>query len=97
MGYLSEREMLIQCKGGLLEVLLFMVLVNDCGLSDSTSNENQLSLKYVDDSSVIESIDLKTQLAHNQNRQKPDNFRSRTGHISPLKSFTVIPKNPIYQ
>ena len=70
MGYLSEREMLIQCKGGLLEVLLFMVLVNDCGLSDSTPNENQLSLKYVDDSSVIESIDLKTQLAHNQNRQK---------------------------
>ena len=97
MGYLSEREMLIQCKGGLLEVLLFMVLVNDCGLSDSTPNENQLSLKYVDDSSVIESIDLKTQLAHNQNRQKPDNFRSRTGHISPPKSFTVIPKNPIYQ
>ena len=74
MGYLSEREMLIQYKGvksskrilpgggpqgGLLEVLLFMVLVNDCGLSDSTPNENQLSLKYVDDSSVIESIDLK--------------------------------------
>ena len=97
MGYLAEREMLIQYKGersdkrtlpgggpqgGLLGALLFIVLVNDCGLKTSPEN-NLLNLKYVDDMSVLEPIDLRKQLTLNENRETPDNFRARTGHKLP--------------
>ena len=39
-----------------------------------------LHLKYVDDLSVLESINFKSQLSDNHEREQPDNYRSRTGH-----------------
>ena len=58
-----------------------MVLVNDCATSTSPKNViTRYTLKYVDDLSVLESINLKFQLSDNHEREQPDNYRSRTGH-----------------
>ena len=76
---------------------MFIVLVNDCGIS-SIPNQitnthtttyskkhapKKLHLKYVDDLSELEAINLKQQLIADDNRSRPDNFRARTGHILP--------------
>ena len=81
-------------QGALLGLLLFLVLVNDVGF-ESQSDEtgeiisskrrvkelNELHLKFVDDLTLAESIDMKTQLTpvSVQDRTQPDTFHERTG------------------
>ena len=62
-------------QGALLGLFLFLVLINDVGFSKQSNNArelatskrrvhdlNELHLKYVDDLSIAESINMKTQL-----------------------------------
>ena len=47
-------------------------------------------MKYVDDVTLAESIDLKTKLAHaDEDRPQPDNFHIRTGHTLPAEQSEV--------
>ena len=82
-------------QGALLGLLLFLVLINDVGFEDQ-SNENgeiitckrrvktynELHLKYVDDLTLAEAINMKSQMNHIpvQDRPQPDTFHERTGH-----------------
>ena len=93
MGYLKDRQMVMRYRGeesskmalpgggpqeGLLGALLFIVLVNDCGLSSVSINNPQPDnkpkkqilathhLKYVDDLSLLETINLRKQLVVNE-------------------------------
>ena len=52
---------------------------------------NQIHLKYVDDLSIAESIDMNTQLSHIpvNSRPQPDIFRARTGHVLNLHESKV--------
>ena len=75
-------------------LLLFLVLINDVGFADQSNNvgdvitsrrnfiaANQLHLKYVDDLSIAEAVTLKENVCPApDNRQRPDPYRSRTGH-----------------
>ena len=89
-------------QGTLLGLLLFLVLVNDVGF-DNQMNEvgevitskrrlkelNEIHLKYVDDLTIAETINMKEQLGYKppEHRPLPDNFHARTGHyLTPQKS-----------
>ena len=79
----------------LLGLLLFLVLINDAGFADQCNNvgdlitsrktfkaANQLHLKYVDDLSIAEAVILKDNvLPAPVDRQQPDPYRARTGHV----------------
>ena len=81
-------------QGALLGSLLFLVLVNDVGF-ESQSDEtgeiisskrrvkelNELHLKFVDDLTLAESIDMKTQLTpvSVQDKTQQDTYHERTG------------------
>ena len=92
-------------QGGLLGALLFVILVNDCGFAPQAETIGQtvtrpnkkpgnrnLHLKYVDDYTILESLNLNKQFQINPSRQQPDNFRSRTGHILPPEESQVYNK-----
>jgi hypothetical protein len=82
-------------QGTLLGLLLFLVLINDAGFADQCNNvgdlitsrknfkaANQLHLKYVDDLSIAEAVILKDNvLPAPVDRQQPDPYRARTGHV----------------
>ena len=88
-------------QGTLLGLLLFIRLINDLGFDDQ-SNEvgeiitckrrikelNLLHLKFVDDFSIAEAVNMRKQLSMLpvDSRPQPDNYHDRTGH-------TLEPRN----
>ena len=83
-------------QGTLLGLLLFIILINDLGFEDQSNNLGELitckrkikefnliHLKYVDDLTIAEAIDMKSQLSMVPvaTRPQPDNFHERTGHV----------------
>ena len=82
-------------QGTLLGLFLFLILINDVGFDGQANNTGELitakrnvkemniiHLKYVDDLTMAESIDMSNQLnsVPVTARPQPDDFRSRTGH-----------------
>ena len=82
-------------QGTLLGLFLFLVLINDVGFEGQTNKVgelatrrknfkqlNEIHLKFVDDLTLAEAIDLKSQLLDVpfKERPHPDNFHARTGH-----------------
>ena len=91
-------------QGTLLGLLLFLVLINDVGFEGQENNTgelitskrnmrvaNEIHLKYVDDLTLAEAINLPknvVSLADNE-RPQPDMFHARTGHVLPLDNSKV--------
>ena len=89
-------------QGTLLGLFLFLVLINDAGFEGQLNNAgematsrknmktvNQIHLKYVDDMSLAESVNLKDRLVSAPERQQPDNYHARTGLALPQGSSAV--------
>ena len=92
-------------QGTILALLLFIVLINDIGFEGQSNNAgdiitskrnmkiaNEIHLKYVDDLTLAEAIDLPTQLVEipPSERTLPDAFHARTGHVLPLKNSKLF-------
>ena len=86
-------------QGTLLGLLLFIILIHDLGYEGQVNNTgeeitsrknlktvNEIHLKYVDDLTYAESINLLDQLVPvpSDQRPLPDSFHARTGHVLPL-------------
>ena len=91
-------------QGTLLGLILFLVLINDAGFAHQdnkvgehvTSRKNfkaanLLHLKYVDDMTLAESINLKEALitVPESVRPLPDSYHARTGHALPAVNSEV--------
>jgi len=91
-------------QGTLLGLLLFIVLINDVGFDDQLNNAgeivtgkrnmkevNQIHLKYVDDLTLAEAINIPTKVEYipDSVREQPDNFHARTGHVLPVERSLV--------
>ena len=91
-------------QGTLLGLLLFIILINDIGFEGQTNNTgdiitsrknlkavNEIHMKYVDDLTMAESINLPAQLVPvpDDQRARPDNYHARTGHVLPLKNSRI--------
>ena len=91
-------------QGTLLGLLLFLVLINDAGFEGQTNNAgellttkrnmkavNNIHLKYVDDMTLAEAIDLSDKLVHvpASDRTLPDMYHARTGHVLPAQNSQV--------
>ena len=85
-------------QGTLMGLLLFLVLINDAGFEGQLNNAgelirskrnmknvNQIHLKYVDDLTLAEPINLAKQLdsVPASVRPMPDMYHARTGHVLP--------------
>ena len=107
MGFLSDRVMLVRYggettdtkplpgggpQGTLLGLLLFLILINDCGFVNNETKIGEtitepkrkfaspnLHTKYVDDLTILEAINLKDALVPNPDRPLPDPYHARTG------------------
>ena len=92
-------------QGTILALLLFLVMINDLGFDDQKNNAgelvtckrnlrlaNEIHLKYVDDFSLAESINLPEQLIKipDNERPQPDSYHARTGHVLPLDRSRVF-------
>ena len=92
-------------QGTILALLLFLVLVNDIGFANQVNNTgslatakrdlkifNEIHLKYVDDLTLAEAVNMPLQLtlANSRQRPLPDRFESRTGHILPQSHSRVF-------
>ena len=88
-------------QGTLLGLLLFLVMINDAGFEIQNNNAgelltckrnlkeaNRIHLKYVDDMTLAKSINLTEKLVSvpSADRQLPDSFHARTGHILPKQN-----------
>ena len=88
-------------QGTLLGLLLFIILINDLGFDGQENNAgeiitskrnmkvaNEIHLKYVDDLTLAEAIDLPKNLVTvpDDERPQPDMFHAKTGHTLPLKN-----------
>ena len=91
-------------QGTLLGLLLFLVLINDAGFQNPVNNTgellvsrkhlksaNEIHLKYIDDLTIAESINMSETLVHHQDTERslPDTFHSRTGHHLPQEASRV--------
>ena len=91
-------------QGTLLGLFLFLVLINEAGFDGQINNAgellttrknirraNQIHLKFVDDMTVAESINLpaKLQSIPESTRPLPDMYRARTGHALPPEKSVV--------
>ena len=78
-------------QGTILALLLFLILINDMGFSNQmkddavAKNLKEIHLKFVDDLSIAESIDLQKILLKvpDNVRTLPDTYQDRTCHILP--------------
>ena len=92
-------------QGTILALLLFIVLINDIGFEEQSNNAgdlitskrnmktaNVIHLKFVDDLTLAEAIDLPTQLVQipPSERTLPDTFHARTGHVLPPVNSKVF-------
>ena len=92
-------------QGTILALLLLLVLVNDIGFANQVNNTgslatakrdlkifNEIHLKYVDDLTLAEAVNMPLQLtlANSRQRPLPDRFESRTGHILPQSHSRVF-------
>ena len=79
-------------QGTLLGLLLFLVLINDCGFPEQPTEigkaitqpkrlfqPNSLHTKFVDDLFLLEALDLNVVLRESQNPVLPQSFHARTG------------------
>ena len=120
MGFLSERSMVVKYKGTtterkslpgggpqgtLLGLLLFLVLINDCGSGEHVKNIGEqitnkkdkftpqtFHAKYVDDLMIAESFNLEETLLPNPDRPFPDSYHSRLGQKLPEEKSVVYGK-----
>ena len=91
-------------QGTLLGLLLFLVLINDVGFDDQINNAgdlitskrnmrtaNEIHLKYIDDLTLAEAINLPEKLISvpESVRPMPDLFHARTGHTLPVQNSGV--------
>ena len=91
-------------QGTLLGLLLFLVIINDAGFEGQQNNAgelitskrnmknvNNIHLKYVDDMTLAEPINLAKQLVSipDNVRPMPDMYHARTGHVLPLGNSEV--------
>ena len=91
-------------QGTLLGLLLFLVLINDAGFTGQLNNAgelitskrnmklaNEIHLKYVDDMTLAETINLAEKLVEVpcNVRPMPDDYHARTGHILPDNTSLV--------
>ena len=90
-------------QGTFLALLLFIVLINDIGFEGQLNNVgevvtskrnmkmvNEIHLKYVDDLTVAEAINLPEKLVKDPDRPRPDCYNARTGHILPMENSNVF-------
>ena len=92
-------------QGTLLGLLLFLVLINDAGFEGQKNNTGELitsknnikaanviHLKYVDDLTLAESINLKDKLVSvaESDRPLPDSYHARTGHVLPPQNSQIF-------
>ena len=92
-------------QGTLLSLLLFLVLVNDIGFNDqkndageiATSKRNMkelnlIHLKFVDDLTLAESINLpeKLNILPESEIKRPETYHERTGHSLPESNSQVF-------
>ena len=85
-GATSTRKLLpgSSPQGAFLGILLFIIIFNGALLRPSVPRPNSLTLKYIDDLSVLVAINLKSSLINDPvDRVKPLNFNERTQHILP--------------
>ena len=91
-------------QGTLLGLLLFIVLINDVGFVGQENNVgelitnkrnmkkvNEIHLKYVDDLTLAEAINLPKNVVSlaDHERPQPDMYHARTGHALPLDNSNV--------
>ena len=91
-------------QGTLLALLLFIVMINDIGFEGQLNNAgdlitskrnmkvvNEIHLKYVDDLTMAEAINLPKQLVKvpANERPQPDHYHARTGHALPAENSRV--------
>ena len=91
-------------QGTLLGLLLFLVLINDAGFEKQMNNAgdlltcrrnmkvvNNIHLKYVDDLTLAEAINLSKKLVRvpDNERPLPDTYHARTGHVLPSGNSQV--------
>ena len=92
-------------QGTLLGLFLFLVLINDAGFEGQENNAgevltskrnmkkvNRIHLKYVDDMSIAEAVNLPEKLISlpDSERVLPDMYHARTGHVLPLGDSEVF-------
>ena len=53
---------------------------------------NNMHMKYMDDVTLVESINLKKLVPHNRNLCKPVEYHRRTGHHLPENGFKTAEK-----
>ena len=84
-------------QGTILGMFLFLILINSAGFKDAVKNTGQLitnprknrgpikqiHMKFIDDMTVAEAIDLKKKLIPNPDPDppRPVNYHDRTGHV----------------
>ena len=91
-------------QGTLLGLLLFLVLINDAGFQGQSNNAgelltskrnmknvNSIHLKFVDDLTLAEAINLPEKLipVPATARPQPDSYHARTGHALPVERSQV--------
>ena len=78
-------------QGTLLGMFLFIVQINDAGKSSDEiripknldENKDEERMKFVNDLTLLETINLKTKLCSNIDKSGPLNFHERHGHVIP--------------
>ena len=87
-------------QGTILGLLLFLILINLCGFRNLESEIGEtlttqkrkfqpstFHAKFVDDLTIVESLNLKETLVSNPDRELPDNYHARLGlKLAPEKS-----------
>ena len=78
-------------QGTILALLLFLILINDMGFPNQNNHHiaaktlQEIHLKFVDDLTIAENLNLKNKLVKvsDSARPLPDTYHNRTGHILP--------------
>ena len=90
-------------QGTILGLFLFLILINKAGFKDNMRNVGETitgpigkrkpmqttHLKYVDDLSLLEALNLKKDLVNNPELIRPVNYHERTGHTLPANKSRI--------